>query len=133
MLYVGGGGSEHSLNHTSSTASSSSTTRSLLATTTTSYYLHSSSSYASTGYVPLTFHHLGQRGGVYTFSCTLDEKQKWIKAIEDAKSSLKKRLGEDVYDLITLDDTSFRYVAAASSGSTKHGKVNCTVPFERGN
>ncbi|EPB91562.1 hypothetical protein HMPREF1544_01484 [Mucor circinelloides 1006PhL] len=129
MLYVGGGGSEHSLNHTSSTASSSSTTRSLLATTTTSYYLHSSSSYASTGYVPLTFHHLGQRGGVYTFSCTLDEKQKWIKAIEDAKSSLKKRLGEDVYDLITLDDTSFRYVAAASSGSTKHGKVNCTVPF----
>lgn len=133
MLYVGGGGSEHSLNHTSSTASSSSTTRSLLATTTTSYYLHSSSSYASTGYVPLTFHHLGQRGGVYTFSCTLDEKQKWIKAIEDAKSSLKKRLGEDVYDLITLDDTSFRYVAAASSGSTKHGKVNCTVPFGKYN
>lgn len=133
MLYVGGGGSEHSLNHTSSTTSSSSTTRSLLATTTTGYYLHSSSSYASAGYVPLTFHHLGQRGGVYTFSCTLDEKQKWIKAIEDAKSSLKKRLGEDVYDLITLDDTCFRYVAAASSGSTKHGKVNCTVPFGKYN
>ncbi|KAK4519118.1 uncharacterized protein ATC70_009349 [Mucor velutinosus] len=125
MLHVGGA-SDSSLSHTSS--ASSSTTRNLLATTTTGY-LHGASSYSSAGYVPLTFHHLGQRGGVYTFSCSVDEKQKWIAAIEEAKSSLKKRLGEDVYDLITLDDTSFRYVAAASSGSTKHGKVNCTVPF----
>lgn len=125
MLHVGSV-SDSSLNHTSST--SSSTTRNLLATTTTGY-LHGSSSYSSAGYVPLTFHHLGQRGGVYTFSCTVDEKQRWITAIDEAKSSLKKRLGEDVYDLITLDDASFRYVAAASSGSAKHGKVNCTVPF----
>ncbi|KAL0142361.1 CNH domain-containing protein [Mucor lusitanicus] len=125
MLHVGSA-SDNSLHHTSST--SSSTTRHLLSTTTTGY-LHGSSSYSSAGYVPLTFHHLGQRGGVYAFSCTVDEKQKWITAIDEAKSSLKKRLGEDVYDLITLDDTSFRYVAAASSGSAKHGKVNCTVPF----
>ncbi|KAL9560055.1 hypothetical protein MBANPS3_000120 [Mucor bainieri] len=127
MLHVGGA-SDSGLHHASSASSSSSTTRHLLSTTTTSY-LHGSSSYASAGYVPLTLHHLGQRGGVYTFSCTADEKQRWITAIDDAKSSLKKRLGEDVYDVVTLDDTCFRYVAAASSGSAKHGKVNCTVPF----
>lgn len=125
MLYVGGA-SDNNFSHTSS--ASSSTTRNLLATTTTGY-LHGSSSSSSAAYVPLTLHHLGHRGGVYTFSCSSEEKQKWITAIEEAKSSLKKRLGEDVYDLITLDDTSFRYVSAASSGSAKHGKVNCTVLF----
>lgn len=105
----------------------SSTARSLLSNTTTGY-LHVSSLSFPYGLVPLTFYHLGKRGGVYSFSCTFDERQKWVSAIEEAKSSMKKKTGEDVYEVITLDDTSFRTVAAANS-STKQGKVNCTVPF----
>ncbi|KAG2232198.1 hypothetical protein INT48_004126 [Thamnidium elegans] len=106
---------------------SSSTARSLLSNTTTGY-LHVSSLSFPYGLVPLTFYHLGKRGGVYSFSCLLEERQKWVGAIEEAKTLMKKRSGEDVYEVITLDDTSFRTVAAASS-STKQGKVNCTVPF----
>ncbi|KAI8637500.1 CNH domain-containing protein [Parasitella parasitica] len=107
---------------------SSSSTRYLLSSTTNSY-LHSPSSYASASYIPLTFHHLGQRGGDYTFSCTPDEKQKLVAAIEEARSLLKKRLGEDVFNVISLDNSSFRYTSAAGSGSAKNGRVNCTVPF----
>lgn len=104
-----------------------STTRNLL-TNSTSVYLHGSSFSCTVGLVPLTIHHLGQRGGVYTFLCSPEEKQKWIKAIDEAKASLKKRLGENVYDVVTLDDTSFRTVASPNS-TVKQGRVNCTVPF----
>ncbi|GAA5798902.1 hypothetical protein HPULCUR_004309 [Helicostylum pulchrum] len=105
----------------------SSTARSLLSNTTAGY-LHVSSLSFPYGLVPLTFYHLGKRGGMYSFSCLLEERQKWISAIEEAKASLKKRTGEDVYEVITLNDTSFQTVAAANT-STKQGKVNCTVPF----
>lgn len=97
--------------------------------TSTRTYLHGSS-YTSPNLLPLTLNHLGKKGGVYTFLCSSDEKQKWVTSIEEAKTLMKKRMGEDVYDIITLDDTSFRYVAA-QSGSAKQGKVNCTVPFSK--
>jgi hypothetical protein len=99
------------------------------ATSTTRTYLHGPS-YTSTGLLPLTLHHLGQKGGVHTFLCSSEEKQKWLTSIEEAKASMKKRMGVDVYDLVTLDDSSFRYVAAPN-GSAKQGKVNCTVPFSK--
>ncbi|OBZ84067.1 Rho1 guanine nucleotide exchange factor 1 [Choanephora cucurbitarum] len=76
--------------------------------------------------VPFTFQHLGQRGGTYTFMCTSDEKQKWLVAIEEAKASLKKRTGEDAFEVVSIDDTTFSYVAANVS---KHAKVTCTAPF----
>ncbi|KAI7887930.1 CNH domain-containing protein [Mucor mucedo] len=118
MLYIG------TANDT--TIHATSTTRNLLSNSTTGYLHGSSFSYS--GFVPLTLHHLGQRGGVYTFSCLPEEKQKWIVAIDEAKTALKKRLGENVYDVITLDDTSFRSVALPNT-TVKQGKVNCTVPF----
>lgn len=105
------------------------TTRNLLSNTTTGY-LHGPSSYSSMGLIPLSLLHLGQRGGIYTFLCSAEEKQKWITAIDESKAALKKRLGENVYDVITLDDTSFRSVATPNS-ATKQGKVNCTVPFSK--
>lgn len=108
---------------------SSSTTRTMLTSTTTSY-LHGQSNATSPSFVVLTLHHLGQKGGVYNFPCTPDEKQKWIAAIDEAKATLKKRLGEDVYNIMTLDDTSFRYFASSNS-SVKQGRVNCTAPFSK--
>jgi hypothetical protein len=82
------------------------------------------------GAIPLTLHHLGQYGGIYTFFCsTLDEKQQWADAIDNAKVARKLRHGCDqVFDLYALDDSSFRFIstAAASSGQ---GKVTCSVPF----
>jgi hypothetical protein len=105
----------------------SSTTRALLTSSTTGY-LHGPSNAAHISLVTLALHHLGQKGGVYTFPCTPDEKQKWVAAIDEAKASLKKRLGEDVYNIMTLDDSSFRYTASSNS-SVKQGRVNCTAPF----
>lgn len=102
--------------------------RTLLSNTTTSY-LHGASNSFPFGLVPLTLHHLGRKGGIYLFSCLPEERQKWVSAIEEATSSMKKRLGEDVFDVITLDDSSFRTVATASGGTGKQGKVNCTAPF----
>lgn len=111
-------------------SSASSTSRTLRSTTSTSHHHHhhGSSTSAYIGWVSLTLHHLGQRGGIYPFICSPDDKVKWLAALDEAKASLKKRLGEDVYDCITLDDTTFRYFAAPN-GSVKHGKINCTVPF----
>lgn len=118
MLYIG------TANDMSMHATS--TTRNLLSNTTTGYLHGTSPSYNT--FVPLILHHLGHRGGIYTFYCSTEEKLKWITAIDEAKTALKKRLGENVYDVITLDDTSFRSVALPNT-TAKQGKVNCTVPF----
>ncbi|CAO3589804.1 unnamed protein product [Absidia cylindrospora] len=90
----------------------------------------SSANTAAGGAIPLTLYHLGQRGGVYTFFCsTLDEKQQWVKAIEDAKATLKRRQGDSyVFELRTLDDSSFRFISSATT-SGGQGKVTCSVPF----
>ncbi|KAI9478501.1 MAG: CNH domain-containing protein [Benjaminiella poitrasii] len=136
MLHVG----QNNQQELSSMSTSTGTASAMLVAATASsnashYYLHGgplSSSSSNTGLLPLTLQHLGQRGGVYGFLCSSEEKQKWVTAMEEAKSSLKKRLGEDVYDLLTLDDVSFRYsssVTAIPSTTIKHGKVNCTVSF----
>lgn len=111
----------------SQASAASSTSRTLRSSTTTSH--HPSASAYTPLLVPLTFHHLGQRGGVYPFICSSGEKTKWLTAIDEVRASLKKRLGEDVYDIMTLDDTSFRYFAAPSGSTVKHGRINCTVPF----
>ncbi|KAI9305392.1 CNH domain-containing protein [Cunninghamella echinulata] len=86
--------------------------------------------YGAGGTFPLTLYHLGQRGGVYTFFCnSLEEKLTWVKAIEEAKAALKRRQGEnDVFELRTLDDSSFRYLSTAN-GANGQGRVTCSVPF----
>ncbi|KAI9351655.1 CNH domain-containing protein [Pilaira anomala] len=83
----------------------------------------------STG-VTLTLHHLGSRGGaVYPFFCsTVEEKQEWTKAIDDAKASMKKRHGDsDVFELKPLDDVNFRLGNGQPNGTTT--RINCSVPF----
>ncbi|KAI7901525.1 CNH domain-containing protein [Cokeromyces recurvatus] len=79
----------------------------------------------------LTLHHLGSRGGtVYPFFCSsVEERQTWVKAIEDAKASLKRRQGEtDVFELRPLDDVNFRTLGSGQySGTTT--RINCSVPF----
>lgn len=82
------------------------------------------------GAIPLTLYHLGQRGGVYTFFCsTAEEKQLWVKAISDAKATLKRRQGDSyIFELRTLDDSSFRFISSATA-SGGQGKVTCSVPF----
>ncbi|CEI92519.1 hypothetical protein RMCBS344292_06775 [Rhizopus microsporus] len=88
----------------------------------------SNNNVASSNYAllyPLTICHLGRHGGAYNFLCSLEEKQKCIQAIEEAKSCLRKRMGEEVCELISLDDSSFRY----SATTTLQGKVYCTFPF----
>ncbi|KAI8384468.1 CNH domain-containing protein [Radiomyces spectabilis] len=102
-----------------------STSKSQLSSASSSHMMQSMASNVS-----LTLHHLGQRGGVYNFACSsVEEKQAWIKAIEDAKAALRKRQGEnDVFELRTLDDSSFRYVGSTGSANG-HGRVNCSVPF----
>lgn len=121
MLYVG--------NTSDAPALTPSSTRHLRTNTTTGY-IHGPSNSPSLLLVPLSLHHLGQKGGVYTFLCTPEEKQKWKTAIDEAKASLRLRMGEDVYDLKTIDDGSFRYTASANS-PTKQGRINCTVPFSK--
>lgn len=103
-------------------AGQSSSSRSPLPSTSSSYMLQG---------VSLTLQHLGQRDGTYHFFCASpEEKQKWVKAIEDAKAALKKRQGEnDVYELRVLDDSSFRYFAAAGVGN--QARINCSVPFSK--
>ncbi|CEP19085.1 hypothetical protein [Parasitella parasitica] len=83
------------------------------------------------GQVVLVLQHLGSHGGVYTFFCSsLEEKQLWTKAIEDAKASSKKRQGDpDVFDLRPLDDVNFRNIGSGQSSGTTT-RVNCSVPFE---
>jgi hypothetical protein len=79
----------------------------------------------------LILHHLGARGGsVYPFFCSsLEEKQTWTKAIDDAKASLKKRQGDsDVFELRPLDDVNFRNIGSGQSTGTTT-RVNCSVPF----
>lgn len=79
----------------------------------------------------LILHHLGSRGGsVYPFFCaSIEEKQVWAKAIEDAKASLKKRQGDsDVFELRPLDDVNFRNIGSGQSTGTTT-RVNCSVPF----
>lgn len=80
--------------------------------------------------VTLTLHHLGSRGGaVYPFFCsTIEEKQEWTKAIDDAKASMKKRHGDsDVFELRPLDDINFRLGNGQPNGTTT--RINCSVPF----
>ncbi|KAG0184514.1 RHO1 GDP-GTP exchange protein 2 [Apophysomyces sp. BC1034] len=80
--------------------------------------------------VSLILCHLGQRSVFYQFFCsTPEERQLWVKAIEDAKSALKKRQGEnDVFELRSLDDNFFRYLGPGGTGGGQ-SKVNCSVPF----
>ncbi|KAL0135608.1 CNH domain-containing protein [Mucor lusitanicus] len=83
------------------------------------------------GQVALILHHLGSRGGaVYPFFCSsLEEKQLWTKAIDDAKASLRKRQGDaDVFELRPLDDVNFRNIGSGQSSGTTT-RVNCSVPF----
>lgn len=86
------------------------------------------------GGVSLTLQHLGQnqRDGIYHFFCNSpEEKQQWIRAIEEAKAAQKKRLGEsDIFELRTLDDNSFRYFGSVNSMGGQ-GKINCSVPFSK--
>jgi hypothetical protein len=79
------------------------------------------------GATTLVLQHLGQKDAVYHFYCqSLEEKQIWMKAIDDARATLRKRQGDmDIFDLRPLDDVNFRY-SGASSTSTR---VNCSVPF----
>ncbi|KAI9475977.1 MAG: CNH domain-containing protein [Benjaminiella poitrasii] len=79
----------------------------------------------------LVLHHLGSRGGtIYPFFCSsVEEKQSWTKAIEDAKASLKRRQGEtDVFELRPLDDSNFRTPGSGQSTGTTT-RINCSVPF----
>lgn len=81
--------------------------------------------------VTLNLHHLGSRGGsIYPFFCSsVEEKQAWTKAIEDAKTSLRKRQGDaDVFDLKPLDDTNFKNIGYAQATGTTT-RINCSVPF----
>jgi hypothetical protein len=81
--------------------------------------------------VTLNLHHLGSRGGaVYPFFCSSqDEKQTWTKALDDAKTSLRKRQGDaDVFDLRPLDDTNFKNIGYAQATGTTT-RINCSVPF----
>lgn len=114
MLFVQGGGGDYS------------------GGTNSSYSLQNANSTGQGGGVSLTLHHLGQRDGVYHFFCNSpEEKLQWVKAIEDAKAALKKRQGEnDVFELRTLDDSSFRYFGSANSAGGQ-GRINCSVPFGR--
>jgi hypothetical protein len=83
----------------------------------------------------LILHHLGSRGGsVYPFFCSsLEEKQEWTKAIDDAKASIKKRQGDsDVFELKPLDDVNFRNIGSGQSTGTTT-RVNCSVPFVSSN
>ena len=57
----------------------------------------------------------------------------WVKAIEDAKMSLKKRHGDmDVFELRPLDDTNFRHASAGPPTGTTT-RINCSVPFVTAN
>ncbi|KAI8098132.1 CNH domain-containing protein [Gilbertella persicaria] len=79
----------------------------------------------------LTLHHLGSRGGaVYSFFCSsVEEKQTWVKAIDDAKVTLKKRHGDsEVFELRPLDDINFRNTGSGPSTGTTT-RINCSVPF----
>lgn len=81
--------------------------------------------------VTLTLRHLSSRGGnLYQFFCSsVEEKNQWTKAIEDATATMKKRHGDcDVFDLRPLDDVNFRNIGSGQpSGTTT--RVNCSVPF----
>ncbi|KAI9314751.1 CNH domain-containing protein [Dichotomocladium elegans] len=90
-------------------------------------YQGSMSSIPNGGSTSLTLQHLGQRDGLYQFFCnSLEEKQQWIRAIEEAKAALKrKRQGDyDVFELRTIDD-SFRYYGSGGP----QARISCTVPF----
>ncbi|CEI88286.1 hypothetical protein RMCBS344292_02677 [Rhizopus microsporus] len=100
----------------------------------TRYSSNGASSAAGVG-IMLVLHHLGSRGGsVYPFYCSsTEEKQVWVKAIEDAKMSLKKRHGDmDVFELRPLDDTNFRHATAGPPTGTTT-RINCSVPFVTAN
>ncbi|KAI8062119.1 CNH domain-containing protein [Gongronella butleri] len=79
---------------------------------------------------PLQLNQLSQGGHQHLFFCnTAQERQQWIKAIEDAKSALKRRQGSesDALEIHTLDDSSFRVFGGATTGG--QGRINCSVPF----
>ncbi|KAI9488223.1 CNH domain-containing protein [Zychaea mexicana] len=96
-----------------------------------SYMLQGATTTVAGGAVPLTLQHLGQRDGLYHFFCnSMDERYHWIKAIEDAKAALKKRQGDnDVFEMRTLDDASFRYLGSVNS-AIGQGRITCSVPFQ---
>ena len=100
-----------------------------LPSSSSSYMLQGASAApAAGGAVSLTLQHLGQRDGWYHFFCnSTEERYRWIKAIEDAKAALNKRQGDAVFEMRTLDDSSFRYFGSASVGG--QGRISCSVPF----
>lgn len=81
--------------------------------------------------VSLTLQHLGHRDGLYHFFvASHEEKQQWIRAIEEAKTALRKRQGDnDVFEVRTLDDASFRYFGSVAG----QGRISCSVPFGKYN
>ncbi|CAO3703395.1 unnamed protein product [Rhizopus stolonifer] len=88
--------------------------------------------YSVSNGVTLVLHHLGSRGGsVYPFFCSsAEEKQGWVKVIDDAKASLKKRHGDmDVFELRPLDDLNFRHTSSGGPPTGTTTRINCSVPF----
>ncbi|KAI8888823.1 hypothetical protein K501DRAFT_135274, partial [Backusella circina FSU 941] len=104
--------------------------RGLLLTGSSASYMQTATGISQTSspisLMPVTLHHLGLKGGTYSLFCTLSEKQKLKSAIDDATAALKKKLGNDVYEVNVLDDVSFRYSGGGAKTTTR---VSCTAPF----
>jgi hypothetical protein len=106
-----------------------SASRGLLLTGSSSAYMHTATTTSLSSpvsLVPVTLHHLGLKGGTYSLFCSVSEKQRLKNAIDDATATLKKKLGNDVYEINILDDVSFRYSGGGAKGTAR---VSCTAPF----
>jgi hypothetical protein len=66
----------------------------------------------------LILRHMGGKGGEHTFKCGAQEKKEWIRHIKEAQKEIKKRMGEEVYDL--AQQTTF---------TIDQETINCTVPL----
>ncbi|KAI9253531.1 CNH domain-containing protein [Phascolomyces articulosus] len=133
MLFVLGNTDSPVSGGTSGSANSG--TRPQLPNSASSYMLQGASGATAggTGVVQLTLQHLGQRDGLYHFFCnSTEERYRWIKAIDDAKAALKKRQGDAVFEMRTLDDMSFRYFGSVGSTGGS-GRISCSVPFVSAN
>lgn len=132
MLFVQSlGGGDYYGNTASTTATSTSSTSATLTSsssaTATATLTSSSATTPTPAMVSLTLQHLGHRDGLYHFFvASHEEKQQWIRAIEEAKTALRKRQGDnDVFEVRTLDDASFRYFGSVAG----QGRISCSVPF----
>ncbi|KAI9012022.1 CNH domain-containing protein [Phycomyces nitens] len=78
----------------------------------------------------LMINHIGHGGGIYNFFCSrMEDKINIINSIEKAKTELKKKQEKyNMFELTTLDDSSFRYMTTSNSPSGQ-GKINCSIPF----